>query len=976
MGKIIAGSYEILEEIGSGGGGVVYLGRHLRLNKMIVLKADKRTLSVGEDVLRREVDLLKSLSNTYIPQVYDFVQEDGVVYTVMDYIEGQSFDKLLKDGKIPKQTDVVKWACQLLDALNYLHTRPPYGILHGDIKPANIMLKPDGSICLIDFNIALALGEHGSVQVGYSRGYASPEHYGVSFVDGQMIKSGDTMTGPMDDETLTAYRDLDETLTSSGGDASVIGKDVASASSGSRQRGSTSKHGKKVMLDVRSDIYSLGATLYHIISGIKPNPEAPKVVGLTADYCRPEISGIIKKAMQPEADKRYQSASEMLKAFLDLYKNDERTKKHRRRMIASYAVLGVGLVLGAGLFYIGMKRQHQRQEALTLAEYSADSMRDGNVKQAVNYALQAIPTNDSIFNDTLAPEAQKALTDALQVYELSDKFKYEQMLALPSVPFALFDSLSGDKFAVTYAYKTAIYDTKKQNLLVELPIIDSALADVVFVNEDTIVYAGDAGVTAYDLKNKKALWTGDKATTISVSSDGKTVAALNTDENKCNVYSVQDGRLLISKSLGEHIVKKHVNNILSNVKDYIFALNADGSKLAISYENGAVSILDLKNEDNDIFVYDESEYGHFEGGFVGNTLFMGANYTDKSGGTLHVIDAGSATLEGAFDTESPIKLDVKKDIVYLACGNVLETIDPKDFSEKELIYTDDRKISSFFAGNEYILVSTNDKNVTFYDKGGHAITDVSGELSNDFLFTSGGFGVLGNRDENVLRVLRRDLHNEAEFASYDASVSHEEARVLPDKSGFMLFDYKGFSIFDANNRLVKQVRLDESDNMYDQQFRREGDTSYLEVIWYDGIHKKYDAKDGTLISEEQHEKPDKSLYEEFETSKYRFISSWENAPEIYDKSTGELVGTLEEDSRLTYVTEMGDYIVAQYVIMSDETILDKTAVLMNQKLEKLAILPNLCDVYDDTLYFDYGTGHIKKSKIYDIDELINIAKLS
>ena len=967
MGKIVAGLYEVLEKLGSGGGGVVYLGRHIRLNKMIVLKADKRSLSVGEEILRREVDLLKGLSNTYIPQVYDYVEENGVVYTVMDYIEGQSFDKILRNGDIPKQADVVRWACQLLDALNYLHTRPPYGILHGDIKPANIMLKPDGNICLIDYNIALALGEHGSVQVGYSRGYASPEHYGISFIDGQMIRSEDDESDKTEFITRHMNGGAKTTIIDDGG---IKSDSVAKSSSGS------SHHGKKVMLDVRSDIYSLGATLYHIISGVRPNPEAPNVIALTSEYCRPEIAQIINKAMHPEADKRYQSAAEMLKAFFDLYKNDSRTKKHKRRMIIAYTVLGAGLIFGAGLYYIGMKRQHQRQEALTLAEYSADSMRDGNVKQAVNYALQAIPANDSIFNDSLAPEAQKALTDALQVYELSDKFKYEQMLSLPSVPFALFDSPSGDKFAVAYAYKTAIYDTKTQNLMVELPIINSALADVVFVNEDTIVYAGDDGVTAYDLKNKKVLWKGDKATTISVSGDGKTVAALNTDENKCLVYSMQDGRMLSSKSLGEHTLKKHVNNILTNVKDYIFALNEDGSKLAISYDNGAVSILDLTSEDNDIFVYDESEYGHFEGGFVGNTLFLGADYSDKSGGTLHVIDAGSATLEGVFDTENPIKLEVNKDKVYFACGNILETIDPKDLSEKELIYTDDNKILSFFAGDEYILVSTNDKNVTFYDKGGHVVTGISGEINNDFLFTSGGFGVLGNRDENVLRVLRRDLHDEAEFASYDASVFHEEARVLPDKNGLMLFDYKGFSIFDSKNQLIKQVKLDNPDNMYDQQFRREGDTSYLEVIWYDGIHKKYDAKDGTLISEEQHEKPDKSLYEEFETSKYRFISSWENAPEIYDKSTGELVGTLEEDSRLTYVMEMGDYIVAQYVIMSDETILDKTAFLMNQKLEKLAILPNLCDVYDDTLYFDYGTGHIKKSKIYDIDELINIAKLS
>ena len=139
MGEIIAGLYEIEEKIGSGGAGIVYAGRHIRLNKKVVLKADKRKLNIPIESLRREVDLLKELSHTNIPQVYDFVQHEGTVYTVMDYIEGESLDRLIKRGERRPQREVIRWLCQLLDALIYLHSRPPYGILHGDIKPANIM---------------------------------------------------------------------------------------------------------------------------------------------------------------------------------------------------------------------------------------------------------------------------------------------------------------------------------------------------------------------------------------------------------------------------------------------------------------------------------------------------------------------------------------------------------------------------------------------------------------------------------------------------------------------------------------------------------------------------------------------------------------------------------------------------------------------------------------------------------------------
>ena len=160
MGKIVASSYEILQKIGSGGGGVVYLGRHLRLNKQIVLKEYKRTAATKPSSLSREVDALKNLSHTYIPQVYDYVEEDGNVYSVMDFIEGESLDGPLRRGERFPQSKVVEWAGQLLDALCYLHSRPPYGILHSDIKPANIMLTPQGDIRLTAKEPGIG-GEHG-----------------------------------------------------------------------------------------------------------------------------------------------------------------------------------------------------------------------------------------------------------------------------------------------------------------------------------------------------------------------------------------------------------------------------------------------------------------------------------------------------------------------------------------------------------------------------------------------------------------------------------------------------------------------------------------------------------------------------------------------------------------------------------------------------------------------------------------------
>ncbi len=970
MPHIIAGIYEIQEQIGAGGGGVVYIGRHLRLNKQVVLKADKRTLSVGTEKLRREVDMLKDLSHRYIPQVYDFVQEDGVVYTVMDYIEGESLDKRLARNEIPTQPELIKWSCQLLEALAYLHSRPPYGILHGDIKPANIMIRPNGDICLIDFNIALSLGEDGAVKVGFSRGYASPEHYSADYLYdnksaavGVVNKSSQSAVDDdrtmVDDEDKTVVDD-DKTVVESKPFNSVVTPSTV---------GSITRSRPGILLDSRSDIYSLGATLYHLISGKRPAQDAKEVVKLGRDVCSPAVSDIIRKAMSVEPKDRYQSAEDMLNAFLQLHKNDKRIIRHRRRMVVVGVLLSALFLAGGALTFIGLKQLEQKQSALALAEYSANALSEGDVALAIEQAMEAIPREKSILDAPVTAQAQKALTDALGVYQLSDSFQAMNKMELPSAPFDVVISPAGNYIAAVYAYEVAVFALPDCEQIVTLPIQQSALSDVIFVGEDKMVYAGKDGVSLYDLENGQTVWTKDVATTLSLSADEKILASVNRDADEAIFYNVSDGSVVSQRNLNGMHMSVAANDIFADPQKDVFALNNDGSMLAMSFSNGGLYLLDTKDANNDLIVYEESEYTRFRGGFHNQYFAFSA---EKSGEALFgIVDSETASYVGGYTSNDSILVSADTEGIYVSNGNLLVCVDTDTLEEKELAYTDSVAIKEFATNGKHVLVATDDNGFAFYDNGANLMSKEEATQNCDFVVLSQQYAVVANRNETAIRVLALQNHSDIQRFAYDARIPHEEARISHDEKTVMLFDYEKFYLYKmADGSLITEMEFPDAANIYDQQYRKSDNGSWLEVIWYDGMVRCYDATNGSLLSEEQKEAPSKELTEEFETDAYRIVSTLHSAPVVYDRSSGEEIATLEEDAYLTYVTQMDGYIVAEYINTAGE----RYGLLLNNDLETLAYLPSLCDVTKDSLIFDYSSGDLRESRIYSLDELIELGK--
>ena len=136
-GDIIDGRYEIKEQIGSGGGGIVYKAYHLTMKKDVAIKLIKNVHSSDLEN-RSEVDLMKNLKSKYFPIFYDFIESGGNVYTVMEYINGHDIKSLVEMGKKFDEATITRCGIQLCCAAQELHSQCP-PIIHGDIKPAKLV---------------------------------------------------------------------------------------------------------------------------------------------------------------------------------------------------------------------------------------------------------------------------------------------------------------------------------------------------------------------------------------------------------------------------------------------------------------------------------------------------------------------------------------------------------------------------------------------------------------------------------------------------------------------------------------------------------------------------------------------------------------------------------------------------------------------------------------------------------------------
>ncbi len=267
--QILANRYRLILLVGQGAMGAVYDAEDLTFNRRVALKrmhlppeASPKAIEQTRAQFEREAKILATLRHPNLPRVTDYFTFSDQEFLVMDYIEGLSLDEILAlhPGGLDEAA-VLGWADQLLSALDYIHR---HGLVHRDVKPANIRVTPEGHVFLVDFGLVKTFDPASPKTATAVRGLGTPQYAPPEQYDAEM---GHT--------------------------------------------------------EPRSDLYSLGATMYHLITGKPPatvtqrvsNPGAFHSLREIKPGISPEVERVILRAMEVPIAKRFASASDMQAAL-------------------------------------------------------------------------------------------------------------------------------------------------------------------------------------------------------------------------------------------------------------------------------------------------------------------------------------------------------------------------------------------------------------------------------------------------------------------------------------------------------------------------------------------------------------------------------------------------------------------------------------------------------------------------------------
>lgn len=342
IGSVIDGKYKILSVIGRGGMSVVYMAINEKANKTWAIKEVRRDGIKDFEIVRQglivETEMLKKLNHPHLPSIVDVIEDRETLLIVMDYIEGNPLSRALEEYGAQSQENVIAWAKQLCDVLGYLHSRKQ-PIIYRDMKPANVMLKPDGNVMLIDFGTAREYKVNNIADTTClgTIGYAAPEQFGG----------------------------LGQT-------------------------------------DARTDIYCLGATLYHLVTGC--NPCEPPYEMRDIRSINPNLSSglekIIRKCTQRDPNDRYQTCEELKYDLCHYEEMDGAYQKTQKRKLYTFIGSVCAMVIFLGIsVYTFMRSEDKKSENydVILVRASSPELDSGERIKSYFEAIELNPRDEEAY---------------------------------------------------------------------------------------------------------------------------------------------------------------------------------------------------------------------------------------------------------------------------------------------------------------------------------------------------------------------------------------------------------------------------------------------------------------------------------------------------------------------------------------------------------------------------------------------------
>lgn len=303
--EIIDSKYEILKLLNTGGmNSAIYLALDKKLNRQWAIKKVRKSSSQTTSMLMAEASIMKNLDHPMLPRIVGIEEDLKFFYIIMDFVQGENLKTVVTSSGPQAQDTVVSWGVKLCDVLTYLHGK---GIVYRDMKPANIMLSPDGNIKLIDFGIAREYKENASEDTTAlgTEGYAAPEQY--------------------------------------------------------EGKGQT---------DARTDVYGMGITLFQLLTGVNPSSYQENIfsIRLQNPNLSSGLDKIILKCTNKDPKKRYQGTEELKKALLNYKKLDDKFLKKQKKVIKKFfTLLGLStlcFVIAGGSFIGSYFQKNNRYSAL------------------------------------------------------------------------------------------------------------------------------------------------------------------------------------------------------------------------------------------------------------------------------------------------------------------------------------------------------------------------------------------------------------------------------------------------------------------------------------------------------------------------------------------------------------------------------------------------------------------------------------